>query len=134
MPTRPAERDNSGPSISAVIPCYDAAAFLRATIESMLGQAQPVLEVLVVVDGSTYATPISAKSFGTPVRVFRQPNLGESAARNRRIEAAVGDWVAFLDTDDLWLQTKVERQAEAIRSAPADVVCVIGDFFLFGEG
>ena len=134
MPTSPSERDESAPSISVVIPCYNAAAFLRATIESILGQTQPVLEVIVVDDGSTDDSANIAESFGPPVRVIRQPNQGESAARNRGIEAAGGDWVAFLDADDLWLPTKVELQAEAIRSAPADVVCVTGDFLLFGEG
>ncbi len=134
MPTSPSERDESAPSISVVIPCYNAAAFLRATIESILGQTQPVLEVIVVDDGSADDSANIAESFGPPVRVIRQPNQGESAARNRGIEAAGGDWVAFLDADDLWLPTKVELQAEAIRSAPADVVCVTGDFLLFGEG
>ena len=134
MPTSPSERDESAPSISVVIPCYNAAAFLRATIESILGQTQPVLEVIVVDDGSTDDSANIAESFGPPVRVIRQPNQGESAARNRGIEAAAGEWVAFLDADDLWLPTKVELQAEAIRSAPADVVCVTGDFLLFGEG
>ena len=134
MPTSPSERDESAPSISVVIPCYNAAAFLRATIESILGQTQPVLEVIVVDDGSTDDSANIAESFGPPVRVIRQPNQGESAARNRGIEAAGGEWVAFLDADDLWLPTKVELQAEAIRSAPADVVCVTGDFLLFGEG
>ena len=134
MPTSPSERDESAPSISVVIPCYNAAAFLRATIESILGQTQPVLEVIVVDDGSADDSANIAESFGPPVRVIRQPNQGESAARNRGIEAAVGDWVAFLDADDLWLPTKIELQSEAIRSAPADVVCVTGDFLLFGEG
>lgn len=134
MPTNPAECDDDGPSISVVIPCYNAAAFLRATIESILGQTQPVLEVIVVDDGSTDDSARIAESFGPPVRVISQPNQGESAARNRGIEAAAGDWVAFLDADDLWLPTKVERQADVIRSAPADVVCVTSDFFLFGEG
>ena len=134
MPTSPSERDESAPSISVVIPCYNAAAFLRATIESILGQTQPVLEVIVVDDGSADDSANIAESFGPPVRVIRQPNQGESAARNRGIEAAGGDWVAFLDADDLWLPTKVELQAEAIRSAPADGVCVTGDFLLFGEG
>ena len=134
MPTSPSERDESAPSISVVIPCYNAAAFLRATIESILGQTQPVLEVIVVDDGSTDDSANIAESFGPPVRVIRQPNQGESAARNRGIEAAGGEWVAFLDADDLWLPTKIELQAEAIRSAPADVVCVTGDFLLFGEG
>ena len=107
MPTSPSARDDSGPSISVVIPCCNAAAFLRATIASILGQTQSVLEVIVVDDGSTDDSASIAESFGPPVRVIRQPNQGESAARNRGIEAAVGEWVAFLDADDLWLPTKI---------------------------
>ncbi len=133
-PARTAPPGDSGPSISVVIPCYNAAHFLRATIESILQQTRPATEVIVVDDGSTDDSARIAASFGPPVRVIRQENQGESAARNRGIEAATGDWVAFLDADDLWLPTKLARQAEVIRSAPADVVCVTCQFVLFGEG
>ena len=133
-PARNAPPSDSGPSISVVIPCHNAAPFLRATIESILQQTRPATEVIVVDDGSTDDSAWIAASFGPPVRVIRQENRGESAARNRGIEAATGDWVAFLDADDLWLPTKLERQAEVIRSAPADVVCVTCQFVLFGEG
>jgi glycosyltransferase involved in cell wall biosynthesis len=124
----------SSPSISVVIPCYNAAPFLRPAIESILGQTRPATEVIVIDDGSTDDSARIASSFGPAVRVIRQENQGESAARNRGIEAATGDWVAFLDADDLWLPTKLERQAELIRSATADVVCVTCQFVLFGEG
>ncbi len=133
-PARNAPQGDSGPSISVVIPCHNAAPFLRATIESILQQTRPATEVIVVDDGSTDDSARIAASFGPPVRVIRQENRGESAARNRGIEAATGDWVAFLDADDLWLPTKLERQAEVIRAAPADVVCVTCQFVLFGEG
>jgi glycosyltransferase involved in cell wall biosynthesis len=133
-PARTAPPGDSGPSISVVIPCYNAAHFLRATIESILRQTRPATEVIVVDDGSTDDSARIAASFGPPVRVIRQRNQGESAARNRGIEAATGDWVAFLDADDLWLPTKLARQAGVIRLAPADVVCVTCQFDLFGEG
>ena len=133
-PARNASPGGSGPSISVVIPCYNAAPFLRPAIESILGQSRPATELIVVDDGSTDDSARIAASFGPAVQVIRQENRGESAARNRGIEAATGDWVAFLDADDLWLPTKLERQAEVIRSAPGDVVCVTCQFFLFGEG
>ncbi len=122
------------PTISVVIPCFDAEAHLGAAIASVLAQTRPVLEVIVVDDGSTDDSARIAESFGPPVRVIRQSNAGESAARNRGIEAARGEWVAFLDADDLWLPHKLERQAEAIQGAAEDVVCVYCDFVLFGEG
>lgn len=133
-PSLTAAHDAPTPSISVIVPCHDAAAFLQPAIESILAQTHPALEVIVVDDGSTDGSARIAESFGPPVRVIRQENRGESAARNRGIEAAKAEWVAFLDADDLWLPTKLERQAEAIRSAPADVVCVTCDFFLFGDG
>lgn len=122
------------PTISVVIPCYNAAPFLAAAIDSTLGQTSPPLEVIVVDDGSTDDSARIAQEYGPPVRVIRQTNQGESAARNRGIAAARGDWVAFLDADDLWVPTKLERQIDAIRGAAPEVVCVYGDLAVFGEG
>jgi glycosyltransferase involved in cell wall biosynthesis len=100
-------------TVSVVIPCYNGAKFLREALESVLGQTHPVLEVIVVDDGSTDDSAAIAESFGTPVRVIRQSNQGESVARNRGIEAAVGAWIAFLDADDLWLPNKIAAQISA---------------------
>lgn len=132
-PSGTAPPGDAGPSISVVIPCYNAAPFLRATIASVLEQTRPATEVIVVDDGSTDDSARIAASCGPAVQVIRQSNQGESVARNRGIAAATGEWVAFLDADDLWLPTKLERQAEVIRAAPADVVCVTCHFLLFGE-
>src|SRR5262249_59293001 len=98
------------PTISVVIPCYNGARFLRETLASVLAQTLPPLEVLVIDDGSTDDSGAVAESFGPPVRVIRQPNQGESVARNRGIEEAKGEWVGFLDADDLWNPDKLERQ------------------------
>jgi glycosyltransferase involved in cell wall biosynthesis len=65
-------------SVSVVIPCYNGARFLRETVASVLSQTAPVLEVLVVDDGSTDDSVAVAESFGDPVRVIRQANQGES--------------------------------------------------------
>ena len=65
-------------------------------------------------DGSTDDSASIAESFGSPVRVMRQPNQGESVARNRGVDEASGDWIAFLDADDLWLPEKLERQLAAV--------------------
>jgi hypothetical protein len=103
---------DSSPTISVVIPCYNGTKFLRETLDSVLAQTLPALEVIVVDDGSTDGSAGIADSYGPPVRVIRQPNQGESVARNRGIEEAKGEWVAFLDADDLWLPDKLAEQAK----------------------
>jgi glycosyltransferase involved in cell wall biosynthesis len=84
-------------------------------IESALAQTRPPDEVVVVDDGSTDETPEHVRPY--PVRYVRQENAGEASARNRGIAEARGDFVAFLDHDDLWVPTKLERQSETIGDA-----------------
>lgn len=96
--------------ISVVIPCYNAAAFLSETVRSVLAQTMLPREVILVDDGSTDDSVSIAEAFGGLVRVIRQRNQGESIARNRGIESALGEWVAFLDADDLWQPEKLEKQ------------------------
>ena len=109
------------PAVSVVVPCYNGAPFLRETLESALAQTHPPLEVIVVDDGSTDDSAAIAEGFGPPVRVIRQGNQGESVARNRGVEAATGEWVAFLDADDLWEPGKTSVQLAAAGSG--DVAC-----------
>ena len=94
-------------SVTVIIPCYNGAAYLREAIDSALDQTHPPLEVIVIDDGSTDDSAAIAESYGPPVCVIRQENQGESVARNRGIDEAKGDWVAFLDADDLWKPTKL---------------------------
>lgn len=124
----------TGPTVSVVIPCYNGAAFLAETLRSVLGQTYAPLEVIVIDDGSTDNSATIAAGFGPPVRVVRQENRGESAARNRGIALARGDWVALLDADDLWEPEKLELQVHALRDAPGDVVCVYTDFYHYLNG
>ena len=98
------------PRVTVVIPCFNAARFLRETLESALNQSHAPIEVLVIDDGSTDQSAAIAASYGPPVRVISQTNQGESVARNRGIEEARGSWIAFLDADDIWLPEKLERQ------------------------
>lgn len=109
-------------NVSVVIPCYNGARFLRETLESAVAQTHSPLEILVIDDGSTDDSAAIAESFGPPVRVIRQSNQGESVARNRGIEEAKGNWVAFLDADDLWLPNKLERCVSNI-SPDIDWLC-----------
>src|SRR5258705_5670466 len=88
-------------SISAVIPCFNAAPWLRAAIESALGQSRPVAELIVVDDGSTDCSRAIASEY--PVRILRVPeNRGHASARNLALREAAHDMVAWLDADDFW--------------------------------
>lgn len=100
------------PTISVVIPAYNAEAYVARAIESALTQTHPVLEILVVDDGSRDQTAVVAGQFVSPVRVLQQPNGGPSAARNLGVREARGEWIAFLDADDAWLPHKLERQSQ----------------------
>ncbi len=122
----------SRPPVSVVIPCYNGVEFLPEAIDSALAQSYPPLEVLVIDDGSTDDSATIAESYGGPVRVIRQHNQGESVARNRGIDEAKGDWIAFLDADDVWDSEKLELQLETIGNLP-DTVCLHTGFYLFGS-
>jgi glycosyltransferase involved in cell wall biosynthesis len=110
--------------ISVVIPTYNRAERLMATISSVLTQTYRNFEIIIVDDGSTDSTPEAIDALikngcevtgqMPPIRYFYQPNKGQSAARNKGISEAVGNWIAFLDSDDLWLPEKLEWQIRAI--------------------
>ena len=102
--------------VSAVIPAYNSASFISRTIESAMAQTYPMTEIIVVDDGSTDRTAEVAERF--PVRVIRRRNGGPGAARNTGIQAASGEWIAFLDSDDAWRPQKTEIQ---LRYAAPDI-------------
>ncbi len=113
----------AGTLVSVVIPAFNGERFIGPTIESALAQTYSSVEIIVVDDGSTDATQEAVRRFGDRVRYLRQSNQGGAAARNQGISAARGDWVAFLDQDDLWLPEKLERQAAVFLAEPSTVVC-----------
>ncbi len=90
------------PRVSVIVPCYNAAAYLPAALASLLAQRPAVWEVIVIDDGSSDDSAAIAAGFGAPVRCHRQDNQGIAAARNHGLRLAGGDWIAFLDADDLW--------------------------------
>ncbi len=105
--------------LSVVIPAFNAAATIRSAVGSALRQTVSVLEVIVVDDGSSDATPQVVSAIADRrVRLISQANGGPSAARNAGIAAARGEWVAFLDSDDLWLPRYVETATAALTAAP----------------
>jgi glycosyltransferase involved in cell wall biosynthesis len=106
--------------VSALIPTYNRRAHACRAIDSVLGQTLPVDEIIVVDDGSTDGTADEIRSrYGSRVTVFRQKNAGASAARNCGIRAAHGEWLAFLDSDDVWLPEKLALQFDAISTLGA---------------
>ena len=118
------------PLVSVIIPTYNGACFLAQTIESVLAQTYPSLEVLVVDDGSTDATWAITAGYGPRVRYVRQANAGTAAARNRGVAEARGQYIALLDHDDLWLPHKLERQLPVFADDPAIGVVFAGiEFF-----
>ena len=106
------------PAISAVMPAFNAERFLAEAIRSVLAQSLPPVEVIVVDDGSTDSTGEIARSFGEPVRCIRQQNAGPSAARNRGIREARGEFIAFLDADDWWLPGHLAAAARVLVAHP----------------
>lgn len=105
--------------VSVVIPTYNRASVVGAAIESALGQTHSALEVIVVDDASTDDTPEVVRRIADPrLRYLRlAANEKSAAARNAGIDAARGGFVAFLDSDDTWLPSKLERQLDAVRAA-----------------
>jgi glycosyltransferase involved in cell wall biosynthesis len=120
--------------ISIAIPAYNAEACLRETLESALAQTYPPHEIIVVDDGSKDRTEEVARSFGDRIRYVKQQNQGIAGARNTAIREATGDWIAFLDHDDLFLPNKLEKQV-AVIEANADLVVVYSAFsYLYTDG
>ena len=112
------------PLISVIIPVYNCEKYVAEAIESILAQTYPALEVIVVDDGSTDGTGEIVKSF-PQVKYLFQDNAGTAAARNRGIRAAKGEYIAFLDADDLWLPEKLAQQISAYNVDP-DLELVTG--------
>ena len=104
--------------ISVVIPAYNAEKHIARAIESVLAQTRPAEEIIVVDDGSSDGTAEVVRSFGDKVILIQQPNAGVSVARNKGIEHATGDWIAFLDSDDEWLPEKLKLQSEHLSRNP----------------
>ena len=105
--------------VSAVTPAYNAAEWIRRTVDSALAQSVAPREVIVVDDGSTDGTAdVVAAHEDARVRCIRQANAGPAAARNRGIAEATGEWIALLDADDIWLPGHLERAANALNRCP----------------
>ena len=112
--------------LSVIIPAYNRAHMIRDTIDSILSSGLESIEVLVVDDGSTDGTSDVVQSFGFPVRCVRQTNQGLSSARNTGFAASGGQYVAFLDSDDLWFPGAVRTLIRHL-DEHEDVPLILGD-------
>jgi glycosyltransferase involved in cell wall biosynthesis len=107
-----------GGLVSVVIPAFNRESFLAEAVESALRQADVRVEVLVVDDGSTDGTPMVARGFADRIVYLRQGNAGPPAARNRGVRAARGEFLSFLDSDDLWPPDRTRKLAECLAAHP----------------
>lgn len=120
------------PMVSVVIPVRNRASLILRALDSVFSQTLRDFEVIVVDDGSTDGTPDAVADYGQPVRLIRRQSVGVSAARNVGIASALGDYIAFLDSDDWFEPTKLERQV-AFFAAHPNVGMVYTRYSVFDE-
>jgi glycosyltransferase involved in cell wall biosynthesis len=109
--------------VSVVIATYNRCEMVREAVASVIAQTDAAMEVIVVDDGSADDTASVLESFGSAIRLVLQSHRGVSAARNTGIRAAAGEWLAFLDSDDLWLPRKLRVQLEFFRKHREFRIC-----------
>jgi glycosyltransferase involved in cell wall biosynthesis len=117
---------SGGPRFSVIIPNYNNGATLARAIDSILAQAYPAHEIIVIDDGSNDNSRAVAESYGEAVIYHHQTNAGVSVARNHGVSMATGDWLTFLDADDIYLPERLQAHADLLSREP-------GLDFLFGE-
>jgi glycosyltransferase involved in cell wall biosynthesis len=106
------------PLISCIVPVFNGEKYLAEALDSILAQTYRPLEVIVPDDGSTDGTAALAARYRDRIRYVRQDNAGAPAARNLGLSIAKGEFVAFLDSDDLWHPEKLQRQMERFEARP----------------
>ncbi len=111
--------------VSAIVPTYNRAHLLRRAVQSILRQTFTEMEIVIVDDGSTDATEEEVRGYqggAVPLRYVRKANGGCASARNRGVDVATGDLIAFLDSDDEWLPDAIRSMVDALVRAGADFV------------
>lgn len=110
-------------SVSVIIPTFNRGATIGRALRSVYAQTRPADEIIVVDDGSTDETETLVRDKFPEATYIYQENYGVSAARNRGILKAKGEWIAFLDSDDEWLSTKLEQQLQQLSEQPDLKIC-----------
>ncbi|HEG42979.1 MAG TPA: glycosyltransferase [Phycisphaerales bacterium] len=113
------------PLVSIIIPTYNRADIISNAVCSALQQTYSNKEIIVVDDGSTDNTCERLRVFGDNIRLVRQVNAGPSAARNAGVKASMGQILTFLDSDDLWLHSKIAKQVKMLQSVDESVPCCL---------
>ena len=111
--------DNLCPKVSVIIPTYQHADFVGEAIDSALAQTYTDYEIILVNDGSTDGTKEIAAEYRNQIKYIYQDNRGLPAARNTGILASKGEYMAFLDADDVWLPNKLKLEVEFLDMHPS---------------
>lgn len=119
--------------VSVIIPAYNCGKYLKEAVDSVLNQTYKNVEIIIIDDGSTDDTQKVAEEFSKKVIYHRQPHRGAASARNEGIKRASGDFIAFLDADDVWLKEKVARQVMYFEKNP-EVGLVYTDLYRLDAG
>jgi glycosyltransferase involved in cell wall biosynthesis len=109
--------------ISCIIPVFNGERFLAEALDSILAQTYRPLEIIVADDGSTDGTAEVAASYGDRVAYLRQAKMGAGQAKNMGLDAAQGEYIAFLDADDLWHPSKLTKQMARLKQRPEIDLC-----------
>jgi glycosyltransferase involved in cell wall biosynthesis len=125
-------RERDVPLVSVIIPTYNRAEYVIQAVKSALAQTYPNFEIIVVDDGSTDDTEGVLRSYTGLIRYICQDNQGEGAARNTAIRASTGQYIALLDSDDVWLPDKLLLQMAFLRDHP-EVGLVAGGAAILGR-
>jgi glycosyltransferase involved in cell wall biosynthesis len=118
----------NNPKVSICIPTYNRREYLKETLDSVLSQTYKNYEIVIVDDGSTDGTEETVKRLGIPVTYYWQKNAGDAAARNKLIELARGEYISFIDSDDLLMPDSIARMVNAIEAENEDVI-VYGSYY-----
>lgn len=124
----------ASPRFTVVMPCYNGGRYIREALKSALDQSYPPEEILVIDDGSTDDSREIARAFGPRVTLLEQAHQGPSMARNLGTTRARGDFIAFLDADDMWMPEKLALHARLIEQQPEVGLVYTGIFLLAPDG
>ena len=120
------------PKVSIIIPTYNREEFIVETINSVLNQTYKDFEIIVIDDGSTDNTKQKLEPFSSKIKLIEQKNSERAVARNNGVKNSSGEYIAFLDSDDLWIENKLEKQVELLATS-SDVILTYGQSLRINE-